>query len=223
MGILIAAGDSLDIVSYEWKSFPYGMSKNLYESLDGLIDLESPLWSGMADIVDSFAYGGKRYCYPYRIATNYALNYNREALKEYSLPDPYDLYMESSWTWDTFKQLLVDWCNVDNEHIGYAVEGGMSFIATTGAQLISVNDDGTISNNINDPNVTRAMVFCSSLYRNGLMYQDEFNEWVSPQLWARNSRRLLFLGMNPEWTYTAATLELQNKQGIDNDIFDTVS
>ena len=177
----------------------------------------------MADIVDSFAYDGKRYCYPYRIATNYALNYNREALKEYSLPDPYDLYMESSWTWDTFKQLLVDWCNVDNEHIGYAVEGGMSFIATTGAKLISVNDDGTISNNINDPNVTRAMVFCSSLYRNGLVYQDEFNEWVSPQLWARNSRRLLFLGMNPEWTYTAATLELQNKQGIDNDIFDTVS
>ena len=103
MGILIAAGDSSAIVSYEWKSFPYGMSKNLYESLDGLIDLESPLWSGMADIVDSFAYGGKSYCYPYRIATNYALNYNREALSEYSLPGLYDLYMEGSWTWDRFK------------------------------------------------------------------------------------------------------------------------
>lgn len=67
------------------------------------------------------------------------------------------------------------------------------------------------------------MVFCSSLYRNGLVYQDEFNEWVSPQLWARNSRRFLFLSMNPEWTYTASASELQNKQGIDNDIFDTVS
>ena len=55
------------------------------------------------------------------------------------------------------------------------------------------------------------------------MYQDEFNEWVSPQLWARNSRRLLFLSMNHEWTYTASASELQNKQGIDNDIFDTVS
>ncbi len=74
MGILIAADDSPDIVSYEWKSFPYSISKNLYGPLDGLIDLESPLWSGMADIVDSFAYNGKRYYYPYRIATNYALD-----------------------------------------------------------------------------------------------------------------------------------------------------
>ncbi|MGN0700324.1 MAG: ABC transporter substrate-binding protein [Oscillospiraceae bacterium] len=223
MGILIAADDSPDIVGYEWKSFPYGMSKNLYEPLNGLIDLESPLWSGMADIVDSFSYNGKRYYYPYRIATNYALNYNREVLKEYSLPDPYDLYCEGNWTWDTFEELLIDWCNADDEHIGYAGEGGMSFIATTGTKLISVNADGTITNNINDPNVTHAMEFCSSLYRNGLVYQDEFNEWVSPQVWARNSRRLLFLGMNPEWTYTAAASEIQNKQGVDNDILNTVS
>lgn len=59
IGVLIAADDSPDIVSYEWKSFPYGMNKNLYEPLDGLIDLESPLWSGMADIVDSWLYGSK--------------------------------------------------------------------------------------------------------------------------------------------------------------------
>lgn len=223
MGLLIAADDSPDIVGYEWKSFPYGMSKNLYEPLDDDIDLGSPLWSGMADIVDSFAYNGKRYYYPYRIATNYALNYNKKALEELSLPDPYDMYLENNWTWDTFKQLLIDWCNEDPDNIGYAGEGGMSFIATTGTKLISVNDDGTVSNNINDPNVTRAMEFCSSLYRNGLTYQDEFNEWVSPQLWAANSRRLLFLGMNPEWTYTAAAESVQNKQGVDNDIFDTVS
>ena len=199
------------------------MSKNLYEPLDDDIDLGSPLWSGMADIVDSFAYNGKRYYYPYRIATNYALNYNKKALEELSLPDPYDMYLENNWTWDTFKQLLIDWCNADPDNIGYAGEGGMSFIATTGTKLISVNDDGTVSNNINDPNVTRAMEFCSSLYRNGLTYQDEFNEWVSPQLWAANSRRLLFLGMNPEWTYTAAAESVQKKQGVDNDIFDTVS
>ena len=64
MGMLIAADDSPDIVGYEWKSFPYGMSQNLYEPLDDDIDLGSPLWSGMADIVESFAYNGKRYYYP---------------------------------------------------------------------------------------------------------------------------------------------------------------
>lgn len=223
MGTMIAADDSPDIVRYEWKSFPNGMSKNLYEALDNDIDLNSPLWSGMANIAEDFAYNGKHYYYPYRVTTNYALNYNRAALDEYSLPDPYDLYMENNWTWDTFKQLLIDWCNADENHIGYAGEGGMSFIATTGTTLISVQPDGSVVNNIKDINVSRAMEFCSSLYHDGLVHQGELGDWISPQTWAQNSYQLLFLGMNPEWTYSAAAEVIQNKQGVENDICNTVS
>lgn len=223
MSIMIAADDSPDIVRYEWKSFPNGMSKNLYEPLDDDIDITSPLWKDMADVAEDFAYNGKHYYYPYRITTNYAINYSRKAIEEYSLPDPYDLYMENNWTWDTFKQILVDWCNADENHIGYAGEGGMSFIATTGTTLVEVQPDGSVKNNINDINVSRAMEFCSDLYRSGLTYQGELGDWVSPQLWAENSDRLLFLGMNPEWTYTAAASQIQNPQGAENDICNTVS
>ena len=108
----------------------------MYEPLDGEIDLTSPLWSEMADIAENFAYKGKHYYFPYRITTNFALNYNKKSLEEYALPDPYDLYKENNWTWDTFKQLLIDWCSADDKHIGYAGEGAMSFIATTGTALV---------------------------------------------------------------------------------------
>ena len=218
LGTLIASGDSPDIVRYEWLSFPYGISKNMYEPLDDQIDMTNALWSGMADSIEQFAYKGKHYYYPYKITTNYAINYNRAALEEYQLTDPYDLYLQNNWTWDTFRQLLIDWCNAEEGNIGYAGEGGMSFIATTGTNLVDVKADGSIVNNINSPEVARAMQFCSGLYRDGLVYQGEYGDWVSPQLWAKNSKQLLFLGMNPEWTYSAAAAEIQNPTGVENDI-----
>ena len=219
LATMISSDDSPDIVRYEWQSFPTGMSKNMYEPLDGEIDMTSPLWSDMAETAERFAYKGKHYYYPYRITTNFALNYNRKSLEEYALDDPYDLYMNNQWTWDTFKQLLIDWCS----HIGYAGEGAMSFIATTGTSLVKVQEDGTARNNISDINVSRAMEYCADLYRNGLTYQNEIGDWVSPQLWADNSDRILFLGMNPEWTYGAAAGQVQNKPGAADDICNTVS
>lgn len=223
LGQLIAADESPDIVRYEWRSFPGGMSKNMYEALDDDIDINSPLWAGMLSAIEDFAYNGKHYYFPYCIKSNYAINYNRKALEEYSLPDPYDLYMENNWTWDTFKELLISWCNVDESHIGYIGDSGMSFIATTGTTLIEVKPDGTAVNNINDGNVARAMAFCSSLYHDGLVHQGELGDWVSPQMWANNTDRVLFYGLDPTWVYPAATAEIQNKQGVENDVFNTVS
>ena len=223
LATMISSDDSPDIVRYEWRSFPTGMSKNMYESLDNDIDLDDPLWSGMKNIAENFTYKGVHYYYPYRITTNFALNYNKKSIEEYALDDPYDLYMNNNWTWDTFKKLLIDWCNADENHIGYAGEGGMSFIATTGTSLVKVQPDGSVKNNIGDVNVTRAMDFRADLYRNGLTHQGELGDWVSPQLWADNSDRVLFLGMNPEWTYGAAAAQVQNKSGVEDDICNTVS
>lgn len=223
LATMISSDDSPDIVRYEWRSFPTGMSKNMYESLDNDIDLDDPLWSGIKDIAENFTYKGVHYYYPYRITTNFALNYNKKSIEEYALDDPYDLYMNNNWTWDTFKKLLIDWCNADEKHIGYDGEGGMSFIATTGTSLVKVQPDGSVKNNIGDVNVTRAMDFCADLYRNGLTHQGELGDWVSPQLWADNSDRVLFLGMNPEWTYGAAAAQVQNKSGVEDDICNTVS
>ncbi|MBQ8171576.1 MAG: extracellular solute-binding protein [Oscillospiraceae bacterium] len=223
LGTLIASDDSPDIVRYEWLSYPMGMSKNMYESVDGLIDFTTPLWSDMSDIIEDFAYKGKHYYLPYRITTNFALNYNRRAVVDAGLTDPYDLYLTNNWTWDTFRELLIEWCNLDDQNIGYCGTGGMSFIATTGTPLIDVQADGTILNNVSNANITRAMEFCSGLYRDGLTYQKELGDWVDPTLWAKNSEQILFLGMNPEWTYSAAAGAIQNPTGVENDICNTPS
>lgn len=218
LGTLIASGDSPDFTTYEWQSFPYGLKKNLYEPLDEYVDLESPIWEGIAHLAEDFVYEGKHYYYPYQVITNFAINYNRKAVIEAGLTDPYDLYLQNNWTWDTFRELCYEWCNLDEEKIGYAGTHAMSFVATTGVPLIDVRKDGTIINNINDPNLARAMQFASGLYRDGLVYQNEFVEWLSPQLWAKNSERVLFYGMNPDWVYSEASGAVQNLKGVENDI-----
>ena len=223
LGVMISSGDSPDIVSYEWTSFPHGMSKNMYEPLDDYINTESPLWSGIAEIAENYAYKGKHYYYPYETKTNFALNYNRKVLQEAGLTDPYDLYMKNNWTWDTFKELMIQWCNLDDAHIGYAGCNATGIVSTTGVSMIEIERDGTIINNVKSPDVARAMQFVMTLAHDGLVYQNELGNWVSPELWATNSDRILFLGMNPDWTYTAAAAEIQNPSGVENDICNTVS
>lgn len=49
LGVLIAAGDSPDIVRYDWMAYPMGTSKNMFTALDGWLDIDSPLWSNERD------------------------------------------------------------------------------------------------------------------------------------------------------------------------------
>lgn len=225
LGTLIAADDSPDIVTYEWLSFPGGMSKNMYEPLDEHFDIDSQLWVDMKSTIEDFAYKGKHYYYPYRIKSYFALNYNRKTVEDAGLTDPYDLYQAGNWTWDTWRDMMINFCNQDDENIGYCSTADVlaAFIATTGTNIIDVQADGTINNNLTDPNVTRAMAFLENCYRDGLMYQKELGDWVSPELWAPNSERVLFLGMEPEWCCSAATGQIQDPRGAENDIHDTIS
>ena len=100
-----------------------------------------------------------------------------------------------------------------------------AFINTTGTSIINVATGGSIENNLQSADVTRAVEYLAEMGRNGLLYPESHphGDWVSPQIWATVSDKILFLGMEPEWTYIAATETIQNPSGVDNDIHDTVS
>ncbi len=68
LGSLIAIGDSPDIVRYEWRSFPHGMSYNMYTPIDSYIDLDSELWKGVKDVAEQFVYNGRHYYAPNSLA-----------------------------------------------------------------------------------------------------------------------------------------------------------
>ena len=116
-------------------------------------------------------------------------------------------------------------CDKDDAHVGFYTTNHTitSFIATTGTTLIDVQPDGTITNNILSADVSRAMTFLEGLCRDGLTYDKSYGDWVSPQVFSTACNNILFTCTEPEWTYIAETENLQNKPGVDDDIFDTVS
>ncbi len=225
LGMMISADDSPDIVTHDAMMYPGNVGKGLFEPLDDYIDMDSPLWVDMKDVINSMEYKGKHYKYPHKITTSFALNYSRKTIEENGLQDPYDLYINGEWTWDAWRDMMIAFCDRDENNMGfYATDTILtSLIATTGTTLVRANPDGTIINNIGDSNVGRAMNFYETLCRDGVMYAGQLGDWVSPQLFATNSDKLLFLGMEPEWTYTAGTKELQDKKGVENDIIGEVS
>ena len=222
---LIASDDSPDIVTKDAMLRPGNISKNLFEPLDGKIDLTTPLWKDIAGVVEDFSWKNKHYYYPHRTTTLYALNYSKQTIAENDLTDPYDLYRAGEWTWDAWRDMMIEFCDKDDDNIGfYATDTTVdAFILTTGTSIVDTQPSGVISNNIANPNVTRAMQFIETLCRDGLSYGKQLGDWVPPQTFATECDRLLFLCMEPEWTYIAATEQLQNPKGVDNDIFDTVS
>lgn len=219
----IAAGDSPDLVRYEWISFPHGMSYNMFTPLDTYIDLDSDLWSGIKNIADQYAYNGKHFYVPYHIGVSYALNYNNLVLEENGMKDPMEMVKNNTWTWSAFEEMLKRWKDIDPEnHIGYNGVGAMSFVITTGQKVISIQD-GEIINNLRNSDIQRCMSWLEKMRKNGLLgataEQQEngaVSGFVAPDQ-AFLDGNLLFLGMGADWTFSAAKEALDSKN-IPNDI-----
>ncbi|MCH5200425.1 MAG: carbohydrate ABC transporter substrate-binding protein [Oscillospiraceae bacterium] len=219
----IATGDSPDLVRYEWIAFPHGMSYNMFTPLDKYLDLNDPLWSGIKDIAEQYAYNGKHYYVPYHIGCSFALNYNYAVMKDNGMnTDPMELVKTNQWTWSVFEDMLKQWCDKSPDHIGYNGVGGMSFTLTTGKKIIEIRD-GDITDNLDDPDIGRCMAWIEGMRKNGLLgatpeQQDQGvpNGYVDPGQ-AFVDGNLLFLGMEPTWTYGSAKESLDGK-GIANEM-----
>lgn len=225
LGNLIASDDSPDLVTKDAMLRPGNLGKNLFEPLDDRIDLTSPVWKDIADIVDDFSWKNVHYYYPHRTSTLYALNYSKKTIADNDLTDPYDLYKDGKWTWDAWRNLMIEFCDKSDDNVGFYTTNHTitSFIATTGTTMIDVQPDGTITNNLLSADVSRAMTFLEGLCRDGLTYDKSFGDWIDPGQFPNVCDKLLFTCTEPEWTYIAATESVQNKEGVDNDIFGEVS
>ncbi len=213
LGMLIAAGTSPDLVRYDWAAYPDGVSKNRYLALDDWLDMDSPLWSDIKSVIESFEYLGKHYYYPQNVMPNFAMIYNRANIEEANLQDPMDLYFAGEWTWDKWEEMLYTWAAMDEENLPFT--GGswssMMFINTTGTQIIEVTDND-IKNNLRDKNVSRTMEWLEKLKREGLVGEG----YIHPEE-AFVDGKLLFLAMGFTWGFESAQKCLFTKN-LDGEI-----
>ncbi len=106
---MIAAGEEVDIFPYYPEYFPQGVIKDRFEPLDpyfDVLEMDSDLWSGMSTVTEAFAYKDQHYVVPYSMSDPLVLTYSRKIMADNGFEDPYKLYTEGKWDWDTFMAMM---------------------------------------------------------------------------------------------------------------------
>lgn len=159
------AGDPVDMFSYEWNALPSGVLKGQYQPLDDYIDLTDSIWDDIRYAIDMFEFNGSHYVIPYEVSDPVLLIYSRTKCGEYGLADPYELYQNGEWDWNTFMDMMKTFTR-DNDTAICGIPA-QAIVQSTGKAV--VNYDGTkFINNINDPDIERAELIMQEMYSSGL-------------------------------------------------------
>ena len=195
----ILGGSSPDIFIYEWRSFPYDISKGQYQPIDSLIDWTEPKWADVKDIADKFTYKGDHYIAPLGYAFNdtQVLMYNTTTIENEGLDDPYTLYKNGEWDWNHFTDLMKTFVESGDGRYGIGGWWANAFVYTAGDTIITY-DGNTFTNNIRSEKIERAQTVLKDIYKNDLVKTG----WIGGES-AFVDDSLLFYSMGT-WAYNAA-------------------
>ncbi|GAB5082889.1 hypothetical protein Osc1_20650 [Hominimerdicola sp. 21CYCFAH17_S] len=193
----LMSNDPPDMFWYEQKmTFPANVIKDMFQPIDELVDFDSSLWSGVKDTAENFALNGKHYVAPVKFVTNSVLTYDKSMIEASQLEDPYDLYMAGDWDWDTWYDLMDEYCSgaSDGEE-RFGVNGWFApfIFHSTGKTLISYDSENKeYVSNIYDADFERASELLYNIQKNGMYYSD----WVG-QAADAFKKNILFYAMGP--------------------------
>lgn len=161
----IQSDASPDLTDKLDNSYPYLMSRNIYEDLTAYMDMSSPQWVDMGEYVDRYEFNGKHFYYPWDYTMSpQLLFYNRGLFEQYGIPDPAELIGEDNWTWETFLEDCRLFALADNNAVGlYGKDIAENFIASTGVMLIGRDENGKLMSNFSSEEVSRAAEWLGEL------------------------------------------------------------
>ena len=191
----ILGGDPVDMFPYEWDAVPNGVYKNQYEPLDDYIDLSDSIWDGMRDAIDMYEYNGKHYVVPYAISDPLLITYSRQMCQENGLDDPYELYQEGDWDWDSFMDMMKKFVKNGDDRYGICGWFGQAMVQSTGKTI--VNFDGKqFTNNISDPDIEAAENLMAEMHSLNLYDPNWYGSFP-------DTHNILFYGM-ADWSLSGS-------------------
>lgn len=198
----ILGGTSPDIFAYEWRTFPYDISKGQYQSIDSLVDWEDPKWADVKETADSFIWKGEHYIAPlgYSFSDTQVLMYNKSTFEAEGYDDPYELYLEGKWDWDTFVDMMkkyVENNNTGSERYGIGGWWANAFVYTAGETMVTY-DGENFANNMRSAKIEQAQLVLEDIFKNNLIKRG----WIGGES-AFVDDSILFYSMGT-WAYNAA-------------------
>ncbi|MBQ5329713.1 MAG: extracellular solute-binding protein [Oscillospiraceae bacterium] len=193
----VLGGEGVDFFQRDESSLPKGIVSGMFEPIDDYIDIDSELYDNVRAAMEIYSFKGKHYAFVNGVTPGGAVIYSAETIDENGLDDPWELYQEGNWNWDTFTQMLEEFCDPDAEM--YGLDGWWSeqpLYLSAGVPAVS-SVDGKLKSNLMDPTLEKAQNWMYSLYTKGLVFDKQMFDW-SPQVHFMGEGKELFF-INAPW------------------------
>ena len=173
---MVLSNDAPDLVGFEGLLYFTAISKNLFQPVNGIVDLNNPIFSAIKGSGMENYMVGEDYYLLGAAQPRWVCWYNQKIFDDAGVDSPLKFYKEGTWTWgkleELAKQLTLD-TNKDKttDVYGYGDAGGVfaSMLQSMNTDFVKV-DNGKLVNNMNDPNLERAFATRLRLKNAGAVY-----------------------------------------------------
>ena len=163
---LVAAGKSPDIIRL------MGLQHSIISNMDPLsktgFDFTDGIWD--KNVIDFYTVNGKKYGANLKntlIQQPTVLLYNKDTIAKYDFEDPYTLWKQGKWTWEKFKEMLVDY-NKETKNPSWSPRTYVDIATTKGEGFITKNGD-RFKSNMSSKTLYNGLVEMSQMYQDGLV------------------------------------------------------
>jgi multiple sugar transport system substrate-binding protein len=194
LATLIQAGDSPDIMDYEYQNYPYGMYKSMYSPVGELLGTDGEAWADYRGMMDDIQWGGKDYAPIFNNPNiDQMLWYRKSIAEDAGIDDPYEQFKAGEWDWTAFLDACAAFSSPDESK--YCLDGWnpeRAFVCTTGIPLIGIENNQLVSY-LYDSNIERVMtIVLEQMYKQNYIYPRANNGWtINYSAWA-NGDTLFF-------------------------------
>lgn len=216
LAALVASDDSPDMFSAgDMDVFPKGAMSGMFSPLDDYVDFDSELWAPMTAVNDQFCFNGKHFVGAVNTESDCVMFYNKKTIADNNLKDPVQLLEEDNWTWDTFWEMMTQFCNRDEQKFatdGWWFEGAISL--TTGYPYIGMSD-GKIVHNLDNPVIEKAQDFMLNMKKNDFPFPKSEYAWqVIPSNIASGKTLFYPVGVYALYPYNNIIQELGEMEDV---------
>lgn len=193
----ILSGSPPDMFWYEANmTFPYNVTRKMFQPVDPIIDFDSDLWKDVKETADTFVLNGGHYVAPVKTINMSVMGYDKNMVEAAELEDPYELWQEGNWNWNTWYDMMTEFCAGSTEdNPRYGINGWFApfIFYSTGKTIIMFDQDKQeYYNNMDDPDFVRAADLLYDIKKNDMYYP----EWLGQASDCYNNN-ILFYAMGP--------------------------
>lgn len=205
----VLGGDGVDFFPFETRAMPKGIVSGMFIPVDDYIDLDSAIWQETAAYMEEFVFGGKHYELCTGVTPEAVVIYSKKTISENGYDDPWELYQNGEWNWDTFKSMLNDFVDADPDHYGLDGYYYQKALGTSSGISVVRSNNGLMELTLDDPRLDKAMTLAEDMYAQGLFLDKSLFDWSEqPRMMGEGKELFYFCG---SWTLESGDWAL----GID--------